>query len=103
MALKKVRDSQIIQSISILLINMLLIFSLARTWGVEGATWAYNVAAVITVMMGYWLWIKVTGSLGGNNKIHKGFSTVWNSSVMGVTVPDSDNLVGYCCTWYLGE
>lgn len=81
MALKKVRDSQIIQSISIPAINMLLIFSLASTWGVEGATWAYNVSAVITVFMGYWLWGKVTGSLGDNNNKIKYTKTLLRSGI----------------------
>lgn len=56
MALKKIKDSQFIQSVSIPVMMLLVIFFLANNWDIVNVIWIYNIAVISTALLGFWLW-----------------------------------------------
>jgi len=58
--LKHIRNALLIQSISVPLLGLLLIWPLVIIGGVEGVSWSYLSATVITALLGYFIWQKAT-------------------------------------------
>jgi O-antigen/teichoic acid export membrane protein len=60
--LKRIRDSQLVQSISIPALCLLGLY-IFQARGVNGAVWAYAIASVLTAFAGYCLWRTATPQL----------------------------------------
>jgi len=61
--LKRVRDSQLIQGVSVPALSLVGLCVLGHRWGVSGAIWAYTVAAWVTALAGYCMWRVATPHL----------------------------------------
>lgn len=61
--LRRVRDSQIVQVVGVPALSLLGLALLGRRWGVYGAIWAYSLAAWLTALMGYFMWLLSTPQL----------------------------------------
>ncbi len=55
-AIKRVRDSIIVQSVAIPAFCLVGVVFLGRAYGVRGAIWAFNLAVAATALSGFWLW-----------------------------------------------
>lgn len=64
--LKHIRDALLIQSISVPLFGLLFIWPLANIGGVEGVSWSYLAATIISALLGYFIWQKATAKYGEN-------------------------------------
>ena len=65
LGLKRMLYSQLVQGIGIPAFSLLGLYLLAQTWGVVGAVWAYSLGAVLTMLLGFWLWRAATPQLRG--------------------------------------
>ncbi len=61
--LKRIRDSQIVRWVGVPLFSLLGLALLGRRWGVLGAIWAYSLAAWLTALIGYFMWLLSTPQL----------------------------------------
>lgn len=62
--LKRIRDSTLVGNIGVPLFSLLGVAILAPRWGTLGATWAYVLAAAVTMSLGIWRWRDATRWVG---------------------------------------
>lgn len=62
--LKRIGDSSLVANVGVPAFALLGALILAPRWGAIGATWAYAVAAVLTMLVGIWRWRAATPQLG---------------------------------------
>ena len=62
-ALKRIRDSQLVQGVAVPALSLLGLYLLGQVWGVSGAVWVYTLAAIITAAVGYTMWRVATPQL----------------------------------------
>lgn len=86
--LKHMLYSQLVQSVGIPAFSLLGLYLLARTWGVEGAVWAYTIAAALTMLLGFWLWRvatpqlrKVSGRFETRRLVRSSMPLLWVASM----------------------
>jgi O-antigen/teichoic acid export membrane protein len=61
--LKRIRDSSLVANVGIPVFSLVGTLALAPRWGTVGATWAYSLAAVLTMLIGIWRWRAATPHL----------------------------------------
>jgi O-antigen/teichoic acid export membrane protein len=67
--LKRIRDSTLVQGVSIPLLNLPLLAILGGTLGTPGAAIAYAVSCILTLMIGVLLWRRATPQLAGRDRV----------------------------------
>lgn len=63
--LKRIRDSTLVANLCVPIFSLLGVAILAPRWGAVGATWAYSLAAMLTMLVGIWRWRLATPELSG--------------------------------------
>ena len=58
--LKRIRDSQLVESVNVPVICLIAFGMFGRTHGVLGAVWSYVAASVTAALLGIWLWRRAT-------------------------------------------
>lgn len=54
--LKRIRDSMLVYGIGVPALSLVGLYLLGGDWGVNGAVWAYAIAAILTALLGIQLW-----------------------------------------------
>ncbi|MFP3868985.1 MAG: oligosaccharide flippase family protein [Desulfobacteraceae bacterium] len=54
--LKRIGSSLLVYGVGVPALSLVLLYFLGRPWGVNGAVWAYALAAGFTALLGMWLW-----------------------------------------------
>lgn len=100
--LKRIRDSQFIQSVSVQAFTLAGLFLFGRAWGVNGVVVGYILAAALTAVAGFWLWRLATR--GTQHSSPGGFPTsrLLASSLPLMLVASMQLITGLTSTFVLG-
>ena len=83
-AVKRIRDSQLVQVALVPLLSLCMLFFFGKTFGVNGAVLSYAVGAIGTAFVGFLLWkrtatgsVKIIGFEGARELLSLGIPLMW--------------------------
>jgi O-antigen/teichoic acid export membrane protein len=99
--LKRIRDSMLVYGVGVPTLSLLGLYFLGGDWGINGAVWAYTIAAVLTASLGIRLWRSavpqlrnIAGHFEGRELLRSSMPLFWVASL--------NMLINWTATFALG-